>query len=355
MKTARFDYELPSELIAQEPLDPRDSSRLMVINRQVSSIEHGCFTDVVDYLDPGDCLVINDTRVIPARLKGKKKGSGGKVEILLLNERMDCCHEEGRDGVSFHMSCWESLVKPGKRLPKGTQIIFDTDSVEAVVGERIADGKRIIHFKHIGSFEKLIEKIGEVPLPPYINKPLSDSERYQTIYARKNGSIAAPTAGLHFTSELMSRIKKKGVDITSISLVVGIGTFQPVRTANIEDHQVHKELYEISDSSAIRINKAKERGGRVVAAGTTTVRALESAAFSKSHVVSKSKETDLSIYPGHNFKVVDRLITNFHLPRSSLLMLVCAFAETEFIMKSYREAVEQQYRFFSFGDAMLIM
>lgn len=345
MKTADFDYTLPPELIAQEPVYPRDSSRLLVVHRNSGALEHRNFTDILEYLKNDDCLVVNETRVIPARLIGHKK-TGGKVEIFLLK----------RDKVKKgkEENAWEALVKPGARVAPGTEIEL-ADGATATVGERLDGGKRLVTFSYSGSFDEMLARDGEVPLPPYIHTSLADSERYQTVYAKKEGSVAAPTAGLHFTPELLERMRSQGISMAKATLDVGIGTFHPVRAENVEDHRMHEERFEIDAGAADMINGARDKGGRIVAVGTTSVRVLESATDDDGRVKETAGETDLFIYPGYTFKAVDAMVTNFHLPRSSLLMLVCAFAGRELIMKAYEEAVNRRYRFFSFGDAMLII
>lgn len=371
MRTSDFDYVLPPELIAQEPVYPRDSSRLLVVHRNSGALEHRNFTDILEYLKNDDCLVVNETRVIPARLIGHKK-TGGKVEIFLLRKR--CAPSSGlplrsvvyrqdlrrpsspRRGEGGHCRDveWEALVKPGARVAPGTEVEL-ADGAKAIVGERLDGGKRLVTFSYSGSFDEMLARDGEVPLPPYIHTSLADSERYQTVYAKKEGSVAAPTAGLHFTPELLERIGKQGVSMAKATLDVGIGTFQPVRADIVEEHTMHEERFEIDARAADMIDGARDKGGRIVAVGTTSVRVLESTADSDGRVKETAGETDLFIYPGYTFKAVDAMVTNFHLPRSSLLMLVCAFAGRELIMKAYEEAVNRRYRFFSFGDAMLIV
>lgn len=343
MKTEEFDYFLPQELIAQTPLVDRDQSRLLVVDREEQEISHRKFRDIISYVKPGDVLVTNDTRVIPARLLGFRK-SGGKVEVLLL-------HPLGED-------MWECLVKPGNKVRPGDEVYVGDKTMPELSGsvlERTSFGGRIIKWSYDGNWEDVLNRLGHVPLPPYIKAPLEDPERYQTVYARVPGSAAAPTAGLHFTPELLEEIRHKGVDIVPVTLNVGIGTFRPVSEESIEEHKMHKEYFEISAKAANEINEAKKAGRRVFAVGTTVVRVLESSCGEDGLVLPKKGATDLFIYPGYRFKVVDCLVTNFHLPKSTLLMLVSAFAGKDFIMRAYEEAVNERYRFFSFGDAMLIV
>lgn len=340
MKKSDFYYELPEELIAQDPLTDRTASRLLVLNRKTGETEHHIFRDIIDYLNPGDCLVLNNTKVIPARLRGVKKETGAAVEVLLLKRR------EG--------DVWETLVRPGKKVRPGANLSFGGGILEAEVLSVAEGGNRLIRFRYEGIFEEVLDRLGEMPLPPYITHKLQDKNRYQTVYAKYEGSAAAPTAGLHFTEELLKKIEEKGVDIACITLHVGLGTFRPVKEDDILKHHMHSEYYEISEEAAEKINAAKERGGRVVCVGTTSVRTLESAADESGHLSVGSGNTEIFIYPGYRFKVLDALITNFHLPESTLIMLVSAFAGREQVLKAYREAVEEKYRFFSFGDAMLI-
>lgn len=341
MRVDDFDYHLPEELIAQEPLPERDSSRLMVVHRQSGLIEHRQFRQIVDYLRPGDVLVLNETRVLPARLLGKREDTGGKVEMLLL-------HPRGNDR-------WEVLVRPGKKVKPGTTVVFGDGLLRARVEETTSVGGRVVHFEYEGNWEQLLPKIGEVPLPPYIKKKLPDPERYQTVYGRVEGSAAAPTAGLHFTPALLHKIRQQGIIITSLILHVGLGTFRPVKVERVEDHRMHAEYYEIPPETAATVNQARREGRRVIAVGTTCVRALETAAGEKGEITPGKGWTDIFIYPGYKFRAIDALVTNFHLPRSTLLMLVAAFAGYELIMEAYRQAVAERYRFFSFGDAMLIL
>jgi S-adenosylmethionine:tRNA ribosyltransferase-isomerase len=343
MKTEEFDYPLPEELIAQIPIPDRDKSRLLVVNRKDGTLSHRMFKDVAFYVSPGDVLVTNNTRVIPARLFGRRK-TGGKVEILLLNP-------VGRD-------LWECLVKPGGKARPGEQVFIGRDENSEIIGTveaRTPFGGRLVRFSYQGKWEDVLERVGNVPLPPYIKVPLKDPERYQTVYARIPGSAAAPTAGLHFTPELLSAISARGINVAPVTLNVGLGTFRPVTEENIERHQMHKEYFEISENTASEVNRAKTAGRRILAVGTTAVRALESACDTNGIVSPYKGDTDIFIYPGFQFRVVDCLITNFHLPKSTLLMLVCAFAGKDLIMEAYREAVKEKYRFFSFGDAMLVL
>ncbi|HEY3373936.1 MAG TPA: tRNA preQ1(34) S-adenosylmethionine ribosyltransferase-isomerase QueA [Candidatus Aquicultor sp.] len=340
MRTEEFDYDLPKELIAQDPVEPRDASRLMVVDRKTGLIEHKIFRDVQDYLRAGDCLVINNTRVIPARLKGEKAHTGGKVEIFLLAE--------------VEKNLWEALVKPGRRLQPGAEVVFGDGRLIAKIEKRLAGGERLVSFSYEGDFDELIDELGNVPLPPYITKPLDTMDRYQTIYAQERGSVAAPTAGLHFTPQLMKRIDEQGITNVAVTLRVGIDTFRPVREEILEDHKMHSELYSVTPDAAAVINEAKQRGDRIVAVGTTSVRVLESAGRNGT-LEAGTGSTSLFIYPGYEFRMVDTMITNFHLPKSTLLMMVAAFAGKDLIMKAYAEAVKERYRFFSFGDAMLIL
>ena len=339
MKLSDFMYDLPEERIAQTPVEPRDHSRLMVLHRDTDQIEHKHFYDVIDYLNPGDVLVINETRVIPARLFGERAG-GGACEVLLLRQ--------------LGPKRWETLVKPGKKLKPGAEITFGGGRLRARIAETTDVGGRIVDFDCEGTFEAALDELGEMPLPPYIHERLEDKERYQTVYAKQEGSAAAPTAGLHFTPELLDRIREKGVDVVPVLLHVGLGTFRPVKTENVEEHEMHSEYFEVTAEAAARINAARERGGRVVAVGTTSVRPLESAA-ENGVLLPKRGETSIFIKPGYRFQMVDALITNFHLPGSTLVMLVSALYDREKILAAYEEAVRDEYRFFSFGDAMLIL
>ncbi|RJQ32579.1 MAG: tRNA preQ1(34) S-adenosylmethionine ribosyltransferase-isomerase QueA [Actinobacteria bacterium] len=347
MKTCLFDYKLPENLIAQKPVEPRDSSRLMVLDRQNNSVEHKRFSALIDYIKPGDLLVVNDTRVLPARLYGKKTDTGAKIELLLLKEVKN--------------NLWEVLAKPAKRLKIGSQIEFE-EGLSGIVEQVLEDGRRLIRFiLNIGAYcntpltvKKIIEEIGEVPLPPYIKTPLDDSERYQTIYSKNANSKAAPTAGLHLTDTLMKSILKKGAFFTSVTLHVGLDTFRPVTAVEVEKHKIHSEGYAVPKLTLERIRQAKNTGNRIIAVGTTSVRVLETISCQIDSRKSLSGSTKLFIYPGYKFKLVDVLLTNFHLPRSSLLMLVSAFAGTQFVKEAYSQAIKEKYRFFSFGDAMLI-
>ncbi len=340
MNTSDFYYDLPEELIAQTPAEPRDSSRLLVYHRRDGAVEHKIFRDIIDFLNPGDALVVNDTRVIPARLYGKKQSTGREVEFLLLNQ--------------LSKDTWEVIMRPGKKLRIGDRVEFAED-LQAEILEKKEDGVTSVKFYFEGLFEPLLERYGNMPLPPYITQRLEDRQRYQTVYAKENGSAAAPTAGLHFTPELMERIRKKGIDIIPVLLHVGLGTFRPVKVDNVENHKMHSEYYSISADSARRINETRKRGGRIIAVGTTSVRTLESVADEDGSIKEQSGNTEIFIYPGYRFKCVDALITNFHLPESTLLMLISAFMGKEQALGLYRLAVQERYRFFSFGDAMLIL
>jgi len=338
MTLSDFMYDLPEERIAQTPVEPRDHSRLMVIHRDTGEIEHRHFYDIIEYLNPGDCLVINETKVIPARLYGERP-TGGACEVLLLKQ--------------LGPKRWETLVRPGKKLKPGAEVIFGDGRLRCRVMETTDAGGRIVEFECEGSFEAALDALGEMPLPPYIHEKLEDRNRYQTVYARQDGSAAAPTAGLHFTPELMARIREKGVDIVPVLLHVGLGTFRPVKVENIEEHEMHSEYFEVTPEAAERINAARQRGGRIIAVGTTSVRTLESAAENGA-LAAKRGDTNIFIKPGYRFQLVDALITNFHLPGSTLIMLVSALWQRERILEAYKIAVEEKYRFFSFGDAMLI-
>lgn len=337
-----FYYELPKELIAQDPLSDRSSSRLMVMNRKTGEVEHKVFRDIADLLNPGDCLVINDTKVIPARLIGEKDGTGAAIEVLLLKRKEDL------------KDVWEVLVKPGKKAKPGTHITFGGGRLAAEVIDIVEEGNRLIRFEYDGIFEEILDELGQMPLPPYITHKLQDQNRYQTVYAKHEGSAAAPTAGLHFTTELLEQIRNKGVDIATVTLHVGLGTFRPVKVENIQEHHMHSEFYMITQEAADKINAAKERGGRVICVGTTSCRTIESAASEGGRLEACSGWTEIFIYPGYKFKMLDALITNFHLPESTLLMLVSALAGRENVLAAYKTAVEERYRFFSFGDAMFI-
>lgn len=340
MTTKDFYYDLPPELIAQTPLKERSSSRLLVLDRESGAIKHEHFYDICSHLRRGDCLVMNNTRVIPARLFGCKEGSGGKIEFLLLKR--------------LKIDTWEVILKPGKKAKPGSRFEFGGGLLKAEVLRVIEDGNRIVKFEYDGVWEEILDKLGEMPLPPYIKEKLDDRERYQTVYSKIEGSAAAPTAGLHFTREILSKIEEMGVDIVYLTLHVGLGTFRPVSAENVEEHIMHSEYYQISGEAAEKINAAKERGDRIIAVGTTSVRTLETVADSCGRVKAESGETDIFIYPGYKFKTVDCLITNFHLPESTLLMLVSAMAGRENILNAYKTAVAEKYRFFSFGDAMYI-
>lgn len=341
MKVSDFNYELPEELIAQHPYDKRDEARLMVLNRKEEKIEHKVFKDVIDYLNPGDCLVINNTKVIPARLYGKKD-TGAKVEFLLLKR--------------IENDTWEAMVRPGNKLKPGSKVIFGEGLLKATVDEILEGGNRKVTFEYNGIFNEILDEIGLMPLPPYITEASrEDNEKYQTVYAKYDGSAAAPTAGLHFTEELLEKIKQKGVEVANVTLHVGIGTFRPVKVENVEEHEMHSEHYYIKKEDAEKINKAKLNGHRVIAVGTTSCRVLESVSDEKGLVKEVEGDTSIFIYPGYTFKCIDSLITNFHLPESTLIMLVSSLAGKDFIMKAYNEAVENKYKFFSFGDAMVII
>ena len=341
MKTSDFFYDLPEELIAQDPLEDRTASRLLVLNRETGAVKHKIFSDVIDYLNEGDCLVINNTRVIPARLIGEKEGTGGKVEVLLLKRRAN--------------DVWETLVKPGKKLRPGARVIFGDGRLKAEILEIAEEGNRLVRFYYEGIFEEILDSLGEMPLPPYITHKLEDKEMYQTVYAKYDGSAAAPTAGLHFTKELLSRIEEKGIKIASITLHVGLGTFRPVKVDDVNNHHMHTEWYEVNAEAADIINETKRNGGRVICVGTTSCRTIESVADDNGYMKAKTGETDIFIYPGYKFKIMDGLITNFHLPESTLVMLVSAFAGKENVLAAYETAVKERYRFFSFGDAMILI
>lgn len=340
MDVKDFDYDLPEELIAQDPLEDRSSSRLMVLDKNTGEVSHHVFKEIVKYLRPGDCLVLNNTKVIPARLFGVKEGTMAKIEILLLKRRQN--------------DVWETLVKPGKKAKPGTKIIFGDGLLTGEVIDVVDDGNRLIQFSYEGIFEEILDKLGQMPLPPYITHQLKDKNRYQTVYAKYDGSAAAPTAGLHFTKELLQQVKDKGVDIAEVTLHVGLGTFRPVKVDNVLDHHMHSEFYMVSQEAADKINNAKKNGGRIISVGTTSTRTLEAASDENGMLKECSGWTDIFIYPGCSFKVIDCLITNFHLPQSTLVMLVSALAGREHVLNAYKEAVEERYRFFSFGDAMFI-
>ena len=341
MDVKDFYYDLPQELIAQDPLEHRDSSRLMVLGKQSGMVEHRVFRDITAYLKSGDCLVINNTKVIPARLYGIKEDTGAQIEILLLKRK--------------EKDVWETLVKPGKKAKAGVKISFGEGLLTGEILDVVEEGNRLIRFQYEGIFEEILDKLGQMPLPPYITHPLEDKNRYQTVYAKYDGSAAAPTAGLHFTPELLEKVRQMGVDVAEVTLHVGLGTFRPVKERDVLKHHMHSEYFQIDEHTAERINRAKAAGNRIISVGTTSTRTLESAADSEGCVKAKSGFTDIFIYPGYEFKVIDGLITNFHLPESTLVMLVSALAGREQVLKAYKLAVEEKYRFFSFGDAMLII
>ena len=340
MDVKDFYYDLPQELIAQDPLEDRSSSRLMVLDKITGEVEHRHFKDITEYLRPGDCLVINNTKVIPARLYGVKEGTEAKIEILLLKRKEN--------------DIWETLVKPGKKCKIGTKIVFGEGILTGEVVDIVEEGNRLIQFHYEGIFEEILDRLGQMPLPPYITHQLQDKNRYQTVYAKYDGSAAAPTAGLHFTPELLQQVRDMGVEIAEVTLHVGLGTFRPVKETDVLKHHMHSEFYKIEQSEADKINKAKKEGHRVIAVGTTSTRTLESAADENGFLTEKSGWTEIFIYPGYQFKVIDALITNFHLPESTLVMLVSALAGREHVLAAYETAVEEKYRFFSFGDAMFI-
>ena len=340
MDVKDFDYDLPEELIAQDPLEDRSSSRLMVLDRETGEIEHRHFRDILEYLNPGDCLVVNNTKVIPARLYGGKEETQAHIEVLLLKRKEN--------------DVWETLVKPGKKARPGARIVFGDGLLTGEVIDVVEEGNRLIKFSYEGIFEEILDQLGQMPLPPYITHQLKDKNRYQTVYAKYDGSAAAPTAGLHFTKELMEEVKAMGVKIAEVTLHVGLGTFRPVKVENVLDHHMHSEFYMVSQEAADIINETRKNGGRVISVGTTSTRTLESAADENGFLHECSGWTEIFIYPGYKFKVIDCLITNFHLPQSTLVMLVSALAGREHVLAAYRKAVEEKYRFFSFGDAMLI-
>ncbi len=340
MDVKDFDFDLPQELIAQDPLPDRSSSRLLVLDKETGAIRHEVFRDIVGELNPGDCLVINNTKVIPARLLGVRSETGGSVEVLLLNRREN--------------DIWETLTRPGRKCRPGTELSFGDGLLTATVVDVVDDGNRLIQFQYDGIFEELLDRLGQMPLPPYITHELKDKDRYQTVYAKYEGSAAAPTAGLHFTEELLEEIRDKGVVIAPITLHVGLGTFRPVKEDVVEEHHMHSEFYQITPESAALVNETKARGGRVVAVGTTSCRTLEAATDESGVLKAGSDNTNIFIYPGYKFKMVDALITNFHLPQSTLIMLVSAFAGREHVLAAYQEAIRQKYRFYSFGDAMFL-
>lgn len=339
MRKEDFYFDLPEELIAQDPLEDRSSSRLLVLDKETGKTEHHVFKEIVNYLEEGDCLVINDTKVLPARLIGAKVGTDAKIEVLLLKRKEN--------------DVWETLVKPGKKAKPGTKISFGDGILVGEVLDIVEEGNRLIQFQYDGIFEEVLDQLGEMPLPPYITHHLEDKNRYQTVYAKHTGSAAAPTAGLHFTPELLKQIEEKGVDIARVTLHVGLGTFRPVKVDNILEHHMHSEFYQIDEEAAEKINRAKDNGHRVICVGTTSCRTIESAA-ENGRLRATSGWTEIFIYPGYEFKILDCLITNFHLPESTLIMLVSALAGREYVLNAYKEAVEERYRFFSFGDAMFI-
>lgn len=340
MNIKEFDYYLPEELIAQDPLTDRSSSRLLTLDKNSGAFSHHVFRDIVDYLNPGDCLVLNNTKVIPARLMGEKEGTGAGIEVLLLKRKED--------------NVWETLVKPGKKARVGARISFGNGLLVGEVIDVVEEGNRLIRFEYEGIFEEILDQLGQMPLPPYITHHLEDKNRYQTVYAKYDGSAAAPTAGLHFTPELLEQIKAKGVKIAEVTLHVGLGTFRPVKVENILDHHMHSEFYMVEEDQAALINETKKNGGRVICVGTTSCRTIESATGEDGILRAGSGWTEIFIYPGYQFKMLDALITNFHLPESTLLMLVSALAGRDHVMAAYEEAVKEKYRFFSFGDAMFI-
>lgn len=340
MKTSDFNYNLPEELIAQVPIADRSSSRLMVVDKKSGEVEHKIFKDIIDYLEEGDCLVLNDTRVIPARLIGSKVETGGKIEFLLLKRNED--------------DTWETLVKPGRKAKIGSEFTFGDDKLIAKVVGMGDDGSRIVKFKYDGIFEEILDELGNMPLPPYITEKLEDRERYQTVYSKHSGSAAAPTAGLHFTEDLLEEIRNKGVDEAFVTLHVGLGTFRPVKVDDVLEHKMHSEYFIVNQEAADKINKAKKNGKKVICVGTTSCRTIESASEEDGTLKAKSGWTEIFIYPGYDFKIMDNLITNFHLPESTLIMLVSALSSKENILNAYEEAVKERYRFFSFGDAMFL-
>lgn len=340
LKKSDFYFDLPQELIAQDPLEDRSASRLLMLDKNTGAVSHHIFREIVDYLDPGDCLVLNDTKVIPARLLGERESTGGHVEVLLLKRR------EG--------DVWETLVRPGKKCKPGQRLSFGGGLLRAEVLETVEEGNRLIHFEYEGIFEEVLDRLGEMPLPPYITHKLKDKNRYQTVYAKYEGSAAAPTAGLHFTKELLKTIEEKGVRIAYVTLHVGLGTFRPVKEENVLDHHMHSEYYQVTKEAAQLINRTKAEGGRVICVGTTSCRTVESASDENGTVLAGCDNTEIFIYPGYRFKVLDALITNFHLPESTLVMLVSALAGREHVLAAYEEAIKERYRFFSFGDAMFI-
>ena len=340
MNVKDFYFDLPQELIAQDPLEDRSSSRLLVLDKNTGELSHHIFRDIIDYLHPGDCLVLNNTKVIPARLLGEREGTGGHVEVLLLKRK--------------EADVWETLVKPGKKAKVGTRIVFGEGLLVGEVVGIVEEGNRLVKFEYEGIFEEILDQLGQMPLPPYITHQLEDKNRYQTVYAKHTGSAAAPTAGLHFTPELLKEIEEKGIDIARVTLHVGLGTFRPVKVDEITDHHMHSEFYQVDEEAAKKINRAKDSGHRVICVGTTSCRTIESAADETGHLKPTSGWTEIFIYPGYKFKILDGLITNFHLPESTLIMLVSTLAGREHVLAAYEEAVQERYRFFSFGDAMFI-
>ena len=340
MKTKDFYYELPKELIAQEPISDRSASRLMVLDKESGKTEHKHFYDIADYINAGDTLILNDTKVIPARLHGVKEDTGGAIEFLLLTKRS--------------LDVWEVILKPGRKAKPGARFVFGNGELRAEIIDIVNEGNRLVKFEYEGVFEEVLDRLGEMPLPPYITKKLEDKDRYQTVYAKNNGSAAAPTAGLHFTAELLEKIKEKGVNIGFVTLHVGLGTFRPVKAEDIKDHKMHSEFYVLPDETAELVNRTKENGGRVISVGTTATRVLETAGMNGLPLKGMTGWTDIFISPGSEFHVIDALITNFHLPESTLIMLVSALAGRENVLNAYAEAVREKYRFFSFGDAMLV-
>lgn len=340
LKKKDFYFDLPQELIAQDPLEDRSSSRLLVLDKKTGAVSHHVFREIVNYLNPGDCLVLNNTKVIPARLLGEREGTGAHVEVLLLKRR--------------EKDIWETLVKPGKKCKPGTRLSFGEGLLKAEVLETVEEGNRLIHFEYEGIWEEVLDRLGEMPLPPYITHKLQDKNRYQTVYAKYEGSAAAPTAGLHFTEKLLNQIEEMGVNIAYVTLHVGLGTFRPVKEENVLEHHMHSEFYQITEEAAKKINDTKKAGGRIICVGTTSCRTIESAADENGVVHPGSDNTEIFIYPGYHFKVLDALITNFHLPESTLVMLVSALAGRENVLNAYEEAIKERYRFFSFGDAMFI-
>ena len=352
MKTSDFYYDLPQELIAQDPLEDRSSSRLLVLHRETGKREHRVFRDILEYLNPGDCLVVNDTKVIPARLIGEKEGTGASIEVLLLKRREAAAQADcPADKQSV---IWETLVKPGKKARPGARIIFGNGLLVGEVLDVVEEGNRLIRFWFEGIFEEILDRLGQMPLPPYITHQLQDKNRYQTVYAKHEGSAAAPTAGLHFTPELLQAIEEKGVKVAHVTLHVGLGTFRPVKVEDVTDHHMHSEFYVVEEEQAKLINDTKAAGGRIICVGTTSCRTVESASDENGMIHAGSGWTEIFIYPGYRFKILDSLITNFHLPESTLLMLVSALAGKELMLETYQEAVKERYRFFSFGDAMFI-